>query len=264
MLSGFDHVVVAVNDLDDSVPAYEVLLGRAPLAIRRHSGYEAALFQTANIGVELMAPRGDDDMARRLRTTLAQGEGLKSLVFATDDIERAHRRAQRVGLAPEPIQAAANDDGARVFRLTKTNGLRLFVMERPSGSRREGGDGAVRGLDHIVVRTPRIEDSLGLFSARLGLSLRLETHVANRRLMMLRCGDAILEIAEYGDRDSDALWGVSWRVTDAVAEQARLAGAGCNVSEVRAGVKPDTRVFTVRDRTCGVPTLMIELGVKAS
>ena len=37
-----------------------------------------------------------------------------------------------------------------------------------------------------------------------------------------------------------------------------LAGAGLDVSEVRAGMKPGTRVFTVRDGTCGVPTLMIE------
>lgn len=262
MLSGFDHVVVAVNDLDDSVRAYEMLLGRAPLAIGRHSGYEAALFQTSNIGVELMAPRGDDGLARRLRATLAEGEGLKSLVFATEDIERAHRRAERVGLAPEPIQAAVNVDSARVFRLNNTYGLRLFVMQSLSGGR--AGDDSVRGLDHIVVRTPRIEAALALFSARLGLSLRLETCVASRRLMMLRCGDAILEIAEDRDTESDALWGMSWRVADAVVERARLAGAGLNVSEVRAGVKPDTRVFTVRDGTCGVPTLMIEHRAKAS
>jgi hypothetical protein len=56
----------------------------------------------------------------------------------------------------------------------------------------------------------------------------------------------------------DRLWGLSWRVADADAAHARLAAAGLDVSEVRAGMKPGTRVFTVRDGTCGVPTLMIE------
>jgi len=34
--------------------------------------------------------------------------------------------------------------------------------------------------------------------------------------------------------------------------------AGLDVAEVRLGRKPGTRVFTVRDKTCGVPTLVLE------
>jgi hypothetical protein len=82
--------------------------------------------------------------------------------------------------------------------------------------------------------------------------------VAGRRLLLLRCGDAIVEIAEDRALPNDQLWGVSWRVANAEAEQARLRGAGLNVSDVRAGVKPGTRVFTVRNGACSVPTLMIE------
>ncbi|MGH6950206.1 MAG: hypothetical protein ACREH4_05005, partial [Vitreimonas sp.] len=62
----------------------------------------------------------------------------------------------------------------------------------------------------------------------------------------------------YGGDGRDRLWGLSWRVADADAARARLAAAGANVSDVRAGLKPGTRVFTVRDRTCGVATLMIQ------
>jgi acetylornithine deacetylase/succinyl-diaminopimelate desuccinylase-like protein len=39
--------------------------------------------------------------------------------------------------------------------------------------------------------------------------------------------------------------------------QARLAAAGFDVSEVRQGRKPGTKVFTVRDAPGGVPTLML-------
>ena len=38
------------------------------------------------------------------------------------------------------------------------------------------------------------------------------------------------------------------------------AAAGLDVSEVRAGRKPGTRVLTLRDGTCGVPTLLLERG----
>lgn len=56
----------------------------------------------------------------------------------------------------------------------------------------------------------------------------------------------------------DRLYGMTYRVPDAEAARARLAGDGLDVSGVRAGRRPGTRVFTVRNGTCGVPTLMLE------
>ena len=43
-------------------------------------------------------------------------------------------------------------------------------------------------------------------------------------------------------RAHDNLWGLSWRVADIDATRARLLAAGVDVSEVRAGRKPGTRV----------------------
>jgi hypothetical protein len=57
---------------------------------------------------------------------------------------------------------------------------------------------------------------------------------------------------------TDQLWGLSWRVPNADAARTRLADAGLDVSEVRPGRKPGTRVVSVKDGTCGVPTLLIE------
>ena len=45
---------------------------------------------------------------------------------------------------------------------------------------------------------------------------------------------------------------------DAACARARLVDDGFDVTEVRAGAKPGTRVCTVQSRTCGVPTLIIE------
>jgi hypothetical protein len=47
-------------------------------------------------------------------------------------------------------------------------------------------------------------------------------------------------------------------VADIDATHARLAQAGVDVSEVRTGRKPGTRVMTVRSGTCGVPTLLVQ------
>ena len=82
------------------------------------------------------------------------------------------------------------------------------------------------------------------------------------RLMFFRCGDLIVEIAhdlKAGvSSGPDRLWGLSWRVPDALAAYDRLRAAGFDLTDLRPGRKPGTHVFTVRDGTCGVPTLMLQ------
>jgi hypothetical protein len=93
------------------------------------------------------------------------------------------------------------------------------------------------------------------------------------RLLFFRVGDITLEVAaalipDSGEADGssvldserDQLWGLSFRVRDADLARARLDASGFDVSEVRDGRKPGTRVFSVRDGTCGVPTLVLQPG----
>lgn len=263
VIVGIDHVVIGVNDLDAGAAAYETLLARKSVRYER-DGVATALLSTQNATVEIMAPAGAGANPERLRAALGRtGEGWLSLVFAVNDIERMHRRAERVGLNPEPISAGeAGERRWRRFRADsqRTLGLRLFFIEHeaPSGP---GATSDVTALDHAVIRAADMERAAALFGARLGLDLRLDRDVGGSRLMFFRCGGMFIEVAE--DREGgDRLWGLSWCVTDASSTRARLAEAGLNVSEVRVGMKPGTRVFTVRDRTCNVPTLMIEASPK--
>jgi Glyoxalase/Bleomycin resistance protein/Dioxygenase superfamily len=84
--------------------------------------------------------------------------------------------------------------------------------------------------------------------------------------MFFRCGDLVVEVThrpgkpadDPQERQPDRLRGICWRVGDIDATHARLVAAGVNVSEVRIGRKPGTRVMTVRSGTCGVPTLLVE------
>jgi catechol 2,3-dioxygenase-like lactoylglutathione lyase family enzyme len=260
LISGFDHVVIAVRDIAKAVASYETLLGRKATPITTRDDIASAVVGAGNLSVELMAPAGPG--ALRLRAALEDGgEGLKSLVFATADIDRMRVRCERVGLAPEGI---SERDGERSFRVNtdRTHGVRLFFMQRDGVDARDGG--GVMGLDHIVIRTPDPERAAALYGARLGLDMRLDRDVMGQRMMFFRCGDAIVEIIhdEALTDGRDKLWGLSWRVANAQAERERLANAGLEVSDVRTGMKPGTRVFTVRNETCGVPTLMIETGPK--
>jgi catechol 2,3-dioxygenase-like lactoylglutathione lyase family enzyme len=277
---GLDHVAVLTADLDRAVADYRLLLGRAPAVRMRGDGAASALFVLDNMAIELMAPDGDGDGdgegAARIHAALAaQGEGIASLCFRVDDAERMQRRLQRLGLEPEPVRETTRIDEltgrSLTWRRTRattaaSHGVRLFFLDRaePLPPSAAIADHAVGGLDHVVVTTAQPERAAALYGARLGLDMRLDLTRPDwgARLMFFRCGDLIVEIAHRLGAAAapahDGIMGLSYRVADAAAAQARLQAAGVAVSEVRKGRKPGTKIFTVKDHTAGVATLMIE------
>jgi catechol 2,3-dioxygenase-like lactoylglutathione lyase family enzyme len=119
----------------------------------------------------------------------------------------------------------------------------------------------------VVVATTDPERAAALYGARLGLDMALDrSHPEWGRLMFFRCGDLIVEVAHRPGKEAtsgpDKLHGISWRVADVDATRARLMAGGLDVSEVRTGRRPGTRVMTVKSGTSGVPTLLIEKSAK--
>src|ERR1700736_3668446 len=101
MITGLDHVVVVLNDIEAGTATYQVLLGRAPSWRSRGEGSQTVLFTLDNMSLELMAPSGESATARRIRDVIElSGEGLASICFATSAIARMHRRLARVALKP--------------------------------------------------------------------------------------------------------------------------------------------------------------------
>jgi catechol 2,3-dioxygenase-like lactoylglutathione lyase family enzyme len=275
MISGLDHVVVLVSDIKAGATAYQTLLARAPAWQSTGDGVDRVLFTLDNMTLELMSPSGFSVTADRIRHVLAgQGDGLASLCFRTADIAGMHRRLDRVALKPEPIAEAESCDattGAMLsWRRTRTatdatRGVRLFFLELAKERPRSAAtaDAPMSAMDHVVVSTADPERAAALYGARLGLDMALDrSHPDWGRLMFFRCGDLIVEVVQRPgvnlDPAQDRLWGLSWRVADIDATRARLASTGVDVSDVRTGRKPGTRVLTVRNGTCGIPTLLVE------
>jgi catechol 2,3-dioxygenase-like lactoylglutathione lyase family enzyme len=280
VISGLDHVVVLVADIGKGAAAYETLLGRKPSWRNSGDGAERVLFTLENVTLELMAPHGFSVAADRIRAAIkTSGEGFASLCFATPDIGKMHRRLERVALKPEQVSEVESRDtasgAAMKWKRTRaatdhTRGVRLFFLELEGERPRSAASGAapVVGLDHVVVATEDSERAAALYGARLGLDMALDrTHQDWGQLMFFRCGDLIVEVVRRpvagGDVTRDKLWGLSWRVGDINAARTRLMADGVDVSEVRTGRKPGTRVMSVRNGTCGVQTLLLERSPRA-
>jgi len=275
VITGLDHIVVLVGDIKAGAKAYELLLGRAPSWRSQTDGVETVLFTLDNMTLELMAPAGTSRTAERIRSVIkVWGEGLASICFRVGNIAKMHRRLDRVALKPEPIAEVESRDtgsgGTLRWKRTRaatetTRGVRMFFLElaeeRPYSAATAAAP--ILGLDHVVVSTEDPERAAALYGARLGLDMALDrSHQECGQLMFFRCGDLIVEVVRRpvagADKTHDKLWGLSWRVADIDATRARLMTAGVDVSEVRTGRKPGTRVLSVRNGACGIHTLLLE------
>jgi catechol 2,3-dioxygenase-like lactoylglutathione lyase family enzyme len=259
LITGLDHIAVAVRDFDAAVDGYRRLLGR-DAELRIGGGQLRASFRFGNAALEIVAPDDDDDMTlRNVRERLdAVGEGLWLAAFTSDDVAADARLLERRGLTVEAVADVAHISAA---------GLEFGLWPRhsqPLSATTADETATVAALDHLVVHTPNPDRALGLYGAKFGLDLRLDRQNEKWgvRQLFFRCGDAVFEVGaslKHPPSDApDSFGGLAWRVSDPHAAQARLVAAGFDVSQVRPGRKPGTHVFTVRDAPGGVPTLMIQ------
>lgn len=274
MITGLDHVVILVRDIEAGVATYQTLLACKPAWRSQSDGADSVLFTLDNMSVELLAPSGDGAAADRIRGAIeVNGEGLASLCFRVSDIARLHRRLDRLALKPEAVTDAESrnmlSDASLSWKRTRaateaTRGVRMFFIEMTAERPRSdtSGPAPITGLDHVVISTTDAERAAALYGARLGLDMALDrSHPDWGRLMFFRCGDLIVEVVHRHGAETaaqDSLWGLSWRVDDIDATRLRLLAAGLDISEARTGRKPGTRIATVRNGSCGVPTVLLE------
>jgi len=277
VISGLDHIVLVCPEIVSGTAVYSALLGRAPdWQSVSEDGAATAIFRVNNTALELMAPKCDGPVAERLGEIITDdGSGLKSLAFATADIEHAHHRLTRRGLNPHEImpgESRSDISGKtrtwRRFRCddAETGGIKTFLIEHVTGALApvDAPGGAVVGLDHIVINTPNPDRAAALYGARLGLDLALDRTAPEwkTRFLFFRTGGLTFEVInrlgeDHDARASDSIFGLTWEVDDLAAAHERLLDAGFNVSEMRKGRKPGSHIFTVRDGTLNVPTLFI-------
>jgi catechol 2,3-dioxygenase-like lactoylglutathione lyase family enzyme len=263
MITALDAIGLKAADLGGAAAWTERLLARPVIA-----GEENAAVRLDNVALDFaLAEDGAD--------------GITGLTFEVDDADAAFRACERRALKPAAPVAFAETDAGGGFHEGRhvdldadaTFGVPIKLVEyaknQPLFPRaRSIAEGAVTGLDHVVIRTTHPNRAAALYGARLGLDMRLDRTEPKwgARLMFFRCGDLIVEVVHnLNEEPSDApdkVWGFSWRVANADAANARLKASGFDVSEIRPGRKPGTRVFTVRNNTLGVPTLMVEVAAR--
>ena len=246
MISKLDAVVVEVNDLAAAVHDYEALTGVTGV-LEQFRGDDSACFQLTNIRLRLV--------------TTAGRQGLKQLAFQSDDLAAAQRRLKSLGISV--IEAESDDDFLSLSPDT-TRGISVAVTTAAASTvLNEASNPLIAGLDHAVIASGDGDYTAALLSGRLQLDLRLDLTNPDwdSRLMFFRCGDLIVEVYQPLSKplpaEQDRFFGLSWRTDNIEATHSELTERGFDVSDIRTGRRPGTQVCTVRDKTHGVPTLIL-------
>lgn len=280
MLTRIDHIALAVRDLPAATAHYQALLGCPPNWHGADGGAEHVWFQLDNMALDIIAPIGSGYTGDRIQAHLdARGEGIWAVAFATADIAATRHVLSRRGIEstdPKSIRSTHIDHKGKrywntsVLNREATHDVMMLLVETkpdaelwPRSTMKVDAASAVTGLDHVVISTPEPERAAALYGARLGLEMKLDRTNPEwgSRLLFFKCGDLIVEIAHDLKKGvantADHAWGLSWRAADIGSLHTRLTDASFNVSAIRSGRKPGTRVFTVRDAAGTVPTIVI-------
>ena len=90
MIKSLDHLIIAVNNLEEAEQNYQKILGINPSWRGHHKewGTSNSLFNLQNTYLELLAATGDGVGAQLVKNKIKNdGEGLMGIVLGTDDLE---------------------------------------------------------------------------------------------------------------------------------------------------------------------------------
>lgn len=277
MISTLDHLIIAVKDLDQAEKNYKKILGTNPVWRGRHKslGTANSIFNFKNTYLELLTSDGEGLGAELVKNLIQEnGEGLAGIVFGVDDMLQTVQQLKKEGYQiSDPAEGEGSDDETNKVRKWEnlflppelTRGLFSFIIQHHDGelpSHKEYAKDSINKLDHVVINTNNadsfIETYRDVFKIRLALDKTIEHW--NSRMLFFRLNKTTIEVVERpnNEKPKDTLWGLAWEVESIEDTHKRLVSEGVEVSDIKAGLKENTLVATVKSHTHNVPTLIIQ------
>jgi len=278
MIKTLDHLIVAVNNLEEAEQNYQKILGINPSWRGHHKewGTSNSLFSFQNTYLELLAATGEGMGAQLVKNKIKNdGEGLMGIVLGTDDLEAVRNKLIALGYS---LPSQSNGEGINTNNNSKrswvnqflpielTRGLFSFIIQHKEGYLPEAkklDNNFVKKLDHIVIKTNNADSFIDVYNKIFDIRLALDKFIETwkRRMLFFRLNKTTIEVIEEKDESKisqDILWGLAWEVEDISKKIDELIADGTDVSEIKKGVKENTLVATIKSHTHNVPTLLIQ------
>ena len=277
MISSLDHIILAVDDLQDAEKNYKNILGIEPSwrGLHKELGTANVIFNFKNTYLELLSAEGEGAGADLVKESIKKnGEGLAGIVLNTKDISKASKRLKDLGfLVGDVLTGEGKNKDTNDIRNWKylflpqelTRNLFLFLIEHTKGilpQDEKFPSGSINKLDHVVINTNDADGFINIYQDIFNIRLALDRIIEHwkSRMLFFRVNKTTIEVIEKkDDKDpNDSLWGLAWEVESITDAHERLVSKGVEVTEIKKGLKENTLVATIKSHTHNVPTLLIE------
>ena len=277
MISSLDHIILAVEDLQDAEKNYKNILGIEPSwrGLHKELGTANVIFNFKNTYLELLSAEGEGVGADLVKESIKKnGEGLAGIVLNTKDISKASKRLKDLGfLVGDVLTGEGKNKDTNDIRNWKylflpqelTRNLFLFLIEHTKGilpQDEKFPPGSINKLDHVVINTNDADGFINIYQDIFNIRLALDRIIEHwkSRMLFFRLNKTTIEVIEKKDRKdpNDSLWGLAWEVESIKDAHERLVSKGVEVTEIKKGLKENTLVTTIKSHTHNVPTLLIE------
>ena len=278
MIKSIDHILIAVQNLEESSLQYEKILGLKPTWRGKHPnlGTENILFPLENVYLELIAGTSQGFLADQVNDHIKEnGESIFGIALEVGNIEGVLQSKEYSNFQNLEITSGEGinlDSGAKrkwkniMLPQESTRGVFTLLIEHTSGvlPKYESFDNdQIECLDHIVINSNDPDGLIELYRDTYGIRLALDQYVEKwgGRMLFFRTNQTTIEaigIKNDADKPIDKAWGLAWTTKDIKKTHARLVSEGVEISEVKDGRKPNTLVATIKSHTCNIPTLLIE------
>lgn len=277
MISSLDHIILAVEDLQDAEKNYKNILGIEPSwrGLHKELGTANVIFNFKNTYLELLSAEGEGVGADLVNESIKKnGEGLAGIVLNTKDISKASKRLKDLGfLVGDVLTGEGKNKDTNDTRNWKylflpqelTRNLFLFLIQHTKGilpQDEKFPPGSINRLDHVVINTNDADGFINIYQDIFNIRLALDRIIEHwkSRMLFFRLNKTTIEVIEKKDRKdpNDSLWGLAWEVESIKDAYERLVSKGVEVTEIKKGLKENTLVATIKSHTHNVPTLLIE------
>ena len=277
MISKLDHLIVAVNDLDEAESNYKKIFGVDPVWKGEHKelGTANVIFNFENTYFELLSSKGSGLGAELVNSNISEnGEGLIGQAFGTEDIKKTRKLLADKGfLITELLDGVGENSINKEIRKWKniflppelTRGIFSFIIQHTHGSLPQVEEykiSSISKLDHAVINTNDADGFINIYKNIFNIRLALDKVIEhwNTRILFFRLNKTTIEVVEQNHKEvePDKLWGLAWGVKSIKDAHKRLVKEGIEVTEIKQGLKEDTLVSTIKSNTNNVPTLLIE------
>jgi catechol 2,3-dioxygenase-like lactoylglutathione lyase family enzyme len=277
MIETLDHLIIAVQNLDEAEENYKKIFGIPPVWKGTHKelGTANVIFNFKNTYFELLSVNGDGLGAYLVNNQLKEnGEGMLGLVLGTEDINSTAAILKDKGF---PISEVSNGEGKNsqndeirkwknIFLPSElTRGIFSFIIQHTEGSLPTASNydkSSVNKLDHVVLNTNDADGFINIYRDIFNIRLALDRVIEHwkTRMLFFRLNKTTIEVIEQKNDDAnpDNLWGLAWEVESIKEAHERLTNDGIEITEVKKGIKENTLVATIKSHTNNVPTLLIE------